>query len=233
MSAVKTNALLRALSRASREQILSLSKEVPLPVRTELQPPEEPPRYIHFLTSGVASVVVTLAEGGSAETALIGREGMTSGYALLGRSNSPTECFMQVAGSGYRMEFDQARELFRQSEEIRTRILQCVQQQALVTSQVAACNKLHDAEARLARWLLMVSDRTGEDSFQLTQEFIAQMLGTRRTTVALVAGTLQRSGFIEYTRGKVTIRSREHLMTAACECYEVTRRLMTEMYTDA
>jgi CRP-like cAMP-binding protein len=157
---------------------------------------------------------------------------MAGGYALLGRSNSPIECFMQVAGSGYRMDFDQAREVFRQSEEIRTRILQCVQQQALVTSQVAACNKLHDAEARLARWLLMVSDRTGEESFQLTQEFIAQMLGTRRTTVALVAGTLQRSGFIEYTRGKVTIRSREHLMTAACECYEVTRRLMTGMYAD-
>ncbi len=224
--------MLQALTPECREQILSLSKEVPLPVRTELQAPEEPPRYIYFLTSGIASVVVSLSEGGSAETALIGREGLTSGYALLGKSNSPTECFMQVAGSGYRMEFEQVRDLFRQSEEIRTRILECVQQQALVTGQVAACNKLHDAEARLARWLLMVSDRTGADSFQLTQEFIAQMLGTRRTTVALVAGVLQRSGFIEYSRGKVTIRSREHLATAACECYDVTRRLMTEMYSD-
>ncbi len=232
MSALNTNALLRALSPASREQILSHTKEVPLPIRTELQAAQEPPRYIYFLTSGIASVVVALSEGGSAETALIGREGLTSGYALLGKSNSPTECFIQVAGSGYRIEFERARELFLQSEEIRTRILECVQQQALATGQVAACNKLHDAEARLARWLLMVSDRTGEDSFKLTQEFIAQMLGTRRTTVALVAGALQRSGFIEYSRGKVTIRSREHLATAACECYEVTRRLMTEMYTD-
>ncbi len=233
MSAVHKNALLNALSAASREKILSLSKEVPLPVRTELQAPEEPPRHLYFLTSGIASVVVALSEGGSAETALIGREGVTSGYALLGKSNSPTECFMQVGGGGYRLEFEHARELFRQSEEIRTRILECVQQQALVTGQVAACNKLHDAEARLARWLLMVSDRTGDESFQLTQEFIAQMLGTRRSTVALVAGALQRSGFIEYTRGKVTIRSREHLATAACECYGVTKRLLTEMYDDA
>jgi CRP-like cAMP-binding protein len=230
MPASRTNALLEALSPESRDQILSLAKEVPMPVRTGIQALEEPPRHIYFLTSGVASVVVGLVEGGSAETALIGREGLTGGYALMGRSNSPTECFMQVAGGGYRVELEHVRDLFRRSEEIRTRILQCVQQQALVTSQIAACNKLHDAEARLARWLLMVGDRTGEDSFQLTQEFIAQMLGTRRTTVALVAGTLQRSGFIEYTRGKVTIRSREHLATAACECYEVTRRLMTEMY---
>ena len=137
---------------------------------------------------------------------------------------------MQVAGSGWQIPLPALRELFLHSEEIRSRILQCIQQQALTTTQVAACNTAHEAESRLARWLLMVQDRTQEDTFQLTQDFLAQMLGARRTTVALAAGTLQHSGFIEYSRGRVTILSRENLKTAACDCYEVTYRLLQHLY---
>ncbi len=214
----------------SRSQILALSKEIPLPVRTSLQAPEEQPLYAYFPTAGIASVVVTLAEGGTAETALIGLEGVTSALSLLGSSIPSTECFMQVAGSAYRIPFGALRTLFLQSEDIRTRILECVQQQSMTTHQIAVCNKLHDAEARLARWLLMVYDRTQETSFQLTQEFLSEMLGTRRTTVALVAGTLQRAGFIEYRRGRVFIRSVEDLETAACDCYAVTKRLLRDLY---
>ena len=85
-------------------------------------------------------------------------------------------------------------------------------------------------EERLARWLLMVQDRTQEDTYQLTQEFLSEMLGKRRTTVALAAGALQRSGFIEYSRGKVKILSRQNLETAACDCYPVTKRLLQGLY---
>ena len=96
--------------------------------------------------------------------------------------------------------------------------------------QLAACNKLHETEARLARWLLMVQDRVEEDVFELTQEFLGEMLGSRRTTVAVAAGALQKSGFIEYKRGKVRIISREELMTAACDCYDFTHRLVRDLF---
>ena len=137
---------------------------------------------------------------------------------------------MQVAGSGYKTPITVLRDLFNTSAEIRTRVLQCVQQQAMTTIQIAGCNAVHEAEPRLARWLLMVQDRTQEDTFCLTQDFIAQMLGARRTTVALAAGTLQRAGLIEYNRGKITVLSREKLRTAACECYEVAERLFLNLY---
>ena len=230
MPASKTNHLLEALSQGSREAILSVSEHMDLPIRASLQSKEEIPKYAYFITSGIASVVVGLAEGGSAETALIGREGLTGAMSLLGSALPSTECFIQVAASAYRLPLKTLKDLFMSSEEIRSRILEFVQQQSMTTSQIAGCNKLHDAEARLARWLLMVQDRTQADTFSLTQEFLSEMLGTRRTTVALVAGTLQRGGFIEYTRGKVTIHSRQNLQTVACDCYPVTLRLLNDLY---
>lgn len=229
MSAPK-NLLLDALPASARNDILSQSKEVDLAIRASLQAQEEEPRFAYFLTTGVASVVVGHFEGASSETAMIGHEGVIGGLSLLGSSRPTAECFMQVAGAGYQIPLSALRDLFEGSAEIRNRILQCVQQQAMTTIQVAACNVAHEAEPRLARWLLMIQDRTQEDSFQLTQDFLAQMLGARRTTVALAAGVLQRSGLIGYSRGKVTILSREALMTAACDCYEVTLRLLQDLY---
>lgn len=230
MAAPKTNLLLDSLSAEDRNAIVSQSKEITLPQRASLQAQEERPRYGYFLTSGIASIVVTHVEGSSTETSLLGREGVSSHLALLGNSVSPAECFMQVPGTGYQIPIDALQKLFLQSEGIRTRILHCVQQQSMTTLQIAACNAVHEAEPRLARWLLMIQDRTQENTFQLTQEFIAQMLGARRTTVALAAGTLQRSGFIEYSRGRVNILSRENLETAACDCYQVTQRLLQNLY---
>ena len=230
MSVVASNLLLDALSPVWRDAILAQSKEVHLAQKASLQVQDETPRYIYFITSGIASVVVGHLEGAASETSLIGREGITGALSLLGSSVPPAACFMQVDGSAYRTPLSVLRDLFTQSPEVRTRILECVQQQAMTTIQVAACNATHEAEARLARWLLMVQDRTQENIFQLTQEFIAQMLGARRTTVAVAAGTLQRSGFIEYNRGKVNILSRQDLQTAACDCYAVTQRLLLNLY---
>ncbi len=231
MDSPPSNLLLEALTPDCRAHVLARATHVQLELRTSLQEPDELPSHAYFMTSGIASVVIETADGGTAETAIIGREGMTSGLSLLGSLPPPTHCFIQVSGYGYRIAFDSLRELFRQSEEIRTRILECVQQQGLTTSQLAACNRLHDAESRLARWLLMLQDRTTTgDVMQLTQEFLAQMLGTRRTTVALVAATLQRGGLIEYSRGRVKILSRPALESVACDCYAVTRRLLQNLY---
>ncbi len=230
MPVPQTNSLLDALSPANRDHILSLAKHVTLPVRENLIEPEMPLQFAYFMTSGVASVVIELAVGGTAEVALIGREGLVGGLDLLGPAQTPSRCFIQVPATAYRMPFSELRRFFFQCEEIRMRILEMVQQQAMAMSQLAACNKLHEAEPRLARWLLMVQDRVEDDTLNLTQEFLAQMLGTQRTTVALVAGALQRSGMIEYKRGRVKILCREDLESAACECYGIAHRLLKNLY---
>lgn len=230
MPAPRTNLLLDALSVDSRDAILAEAKEISFPIRQSLQAQEAATRHVYFMTSGIASVVVTLLEGETGETAIIGREGMVGAIALLGPTLPPSQTFSQIAGTAFRLPFAAMQQLFDRSDDIRSRVLQCAQQQAWTTTQIAACNNAHEAEPRLARWLLMVQDRTGEDTFQLTQEFLSQMLGARRTTVALAAGALQRSGYIEYARGKITIRSRENLEHVACDCYPVTKRLLQGLY---
>ena len=232
MPASPTNLLLDILSPASCNRILALATQVTLPIRTSLIKPDQQLSHAYFVTSGIASVVIELAEGGTAEVALIGNEGLVGGLDLLGPARTPSHCFIQVAATAYRVPYAGLRTLFLESEEIRMRILEAVQQQSMAMSQLAACNKLHEAEPRLARWLLMVQDRVQEETLVLTQEFLAQMLGTQRTTVVMVAGALQRSGIIEYKRGKVKILSREDLESAACECYGVAHHLLKNLYRD-
>ena len=118
-------------------------------------------------------------------------------------------------------------------KEIRDRTLEFVQEQAVSLSQLAGCNRLHESEERLSRWLLMAQDRTGTDVLDFTQEFLGMMLGSRRTTVTLIAGVLQRSGLIEYRRGRVTILDREGLEATACDCYKITKELYRGLYTRA
>ncbi|MGB0122764.1 MAG: Crp/Fnr family transcriptional regulator [Silvibacterium sp.] len=224
------NLLLKALSPESRNRLLSNATMVTLPLKAVLYEPEEQPRYGYFLTSGVASVVASVEEGGTAEVGMIGLEGIAGGVQLLGPAPVPTQCFMQAAGAAVRIPFIELRKAYRESDEIQERILEYVQTQALGASQISGCHRLHDAEARLARWLLMVRDRIQSDSLGLTQEFLAQMLGSRRTTVTLVAGTLQKGGLIEYTRGRVHIVNAENLEKAACSCYPILRDLARNLY---
>lgn len=139
---------------------------------------------------------------------------------------------MQVAGGGLRVAVADLRRLFLDSEEFRSRILEALQLQMLMVDQIAGCNKLHQASERLARWLLTAADRVNSETVCLTQEAISQMLGTRRTTVALVAGTLQRSGMIGYRRGLVKIVDRPALTEAACDCYGITRKLVDGLYSE-
>lgn len=231
MTAPETNRLLEALTRASRERLLRAAKQVHLPLRATLFEVGEPPEYAYFLTSGIASIVVELAGGGTAEVAMTGREGLVGDLQLLGPAASPTRCFIQMEANAYRLPFSQLRRLFLDSEEIRERILQTVQQHSMTMSQLTACNKLHATEQRLARWLLMVRDRVQQETLLITQEFLAQMLGTQRTTVVAAARSFQRKGMIAYSRGRVTILSVPQLEQAACDCYKITRQLLLELYS--
>jgi len=224
------NLLLDSLTDATKDSVMALTKRIDLPLHTMLHEQSEMPTYAYFLCAGVASVVVSMPEGGSAEVGLIGREGVIGALHIIGPTPTPAQCFLQMEGWGLRMRLDDLRRLFHENEELRRRMLEFVQQQSVTLGQIAACNKLHEAEARLARWLLMSRDRATADTMTMTQEFLADMLGTRRTTVTLVAGSLARQGMIDYKRGKVTVLDRAALERTACDCYRVTKEALVKLY---
>jgi CRP-like cAMP-binding protein len=224
----RSNRILEAMSPECRQRVLALARNVELPQRTSLYTADRRVAHVHFLTSGIASEVVTVPDGGTAEIGLLGPESVAGTGSLLGSHLPVSACVMQVGGSALRVSQPEMRRLFLEHEEIRNLLLENAQQQMLSLSQIAACNKLHQAAARLARWLLTAADLLGSNMVALTQESLSQMLGTRRTTIALVAGSLQRSGMIQYRRGMVHIIDRGALERTACDCYQVTRRLSTE-----
>ena len=223
-----SNALLESLPPSERAAISAALEPVPLPSGALLFEAEERPRYVHFLTSGMASIVTPLNDGGSVEVGVVAREGIPEAMHLLGPGRSQTRCFIQVPGSGFRMSFKDFERHFFKDQTMRL-IMRYAQYQGNLLSQIAACNRLHEVEERLARWLLMVEDRIGSPELNLTQEFLGSMLGTRRSTVTITAGTLQRSGMISYHRGKVCIVDRGGLEHTTCECYAVTKRLLDEL----
>jgi CRP-like cAMP-binding protein len=166
-----------------------------------------------------------MSKGNGVEVGLVGREGVVGSIYLIGSQLGLNVCILQVAGSGYRIPLRDAMDAFAQHPVFRRRVLEYIQYETLLLSQLSACNRIHEVEERLARWLLMLQDRTQGDEILITQEFLAEMLGSRRTTVTLAAGALQRIGLIEYQRGRVHILDRERLESAACECYPVIQKL--------
>jgi CRP-like cAMP-binding protein len=227
-----SNLLFESLPPAEKAALSVNLESVALPVKTVLFEAEQTPRYIHFITSGVASVVTNMAGGEVVEVGLLGREGLPGSIYLLGAQLGSTRCFMQVGGSGMRIEFRKFEQAFMENPELHRRVLQHVQYESFTLSQLSACNGVHEMEERLSRWLLMAEDRLGQPDLPLTQEFLGEMLGARRSTVTVVAGTLQRSGLIEYHRGRVKILDREGLEDVACECYPTTRKLFQNLYKD-
>jgi CRP-like cAMP-binding protein len=226
----KPNRLLASLSASAHDLLVNSLVSVDLPLKKSLYKPEKTPAYVYFLTSGMASIVSSTGDGGSAEVGVIGFEGMVGGLHMLGPARVPTDSFMQLEGAGLRAPFENVKRAFRDSEEFRDRVLEFYQEQSVVVAQLAACNRLHNAEERLARWLLMAADCTESNPLFFTQEFLAMMLGSRRTTVTLVAGALQKADLITYARGAVTIVNREQLESAACDCYGIIKKLRESLY---
>ncbi|MFC6645594.1 Crp/Fnr family transcriptional regulator [Granulicella cerasi] len=228
-----SNVLLDSMPEVERKKLLRHLKPMTLSVKTSLYEPDEQPKYIHFLTSGIASIVVTMEDGSTTEVGTVGREGAPQGTHLLGPVPVATRCFMQVAGTGLRMDYRAFEQMFQEDEAIRRPLLAYAQYQTVLLGLVAGCNRLHPVEARLARWLVMVQDRTGDTVLKLTQEFLGQMMGSQRTTVSAVAGELQQRGLIEYVRGQVRVVNRTGLEKAACECYSSTRKILSALYASA
>ena len=226
-----SNLFLSGISPKRRDALVSQCKPVDLPLHTVLYEAGVVPLHAYFPTSGLASVVTPMSNGETAEVGFIGHEGIVGSLQLLGRTSLPTRCMMQLTGNGLRIPFVVMQELFESSEEIRNRVLEFVQEQAAVLAQIAGCNRLHSAEERLIRWLLMAQDQTQSDVLRFTQKYLAAMIGTQRTTVSVLAGSLQQRGLITYTRGKIQIIDRDRLAAITCDCYPVTKRLYANLYS--
>ncbi|HET9218142.1 MAG TPA: Crp/Fnr family transcriptional regulator [Terriglobia bacterium] len=201
-------------------RLVAHGENVQLPVGTVLYEPNQPIRNVYFMLDGIASIVTVMKDGDSIEVLIIGREGMVGLAALESASQTvPNLAFMQIAGHGIKFAAAIIRDEFKLGGSLQLQLLRYFQFGFVQMSQNAACNRLHGLEERMGRWLLMVQDRLNSSSFQITHEFLAQMLGTRRSSVTLAAGVLQRAGLIRYHRGEMQILDREELQNAACECY--------------
>jgi CRP-like cAMP-binding protein len=179
--------------------------------------------HVYFPTNCVLSML-TDVDGEAVEVATVGNEGMAGLPVFLGTGTIPSRCFAQVPGDALRMRAAALREEVKGGGALHDVLLKYTHYLLAQATQSAACNRLHSAEERLCRWLLMTQDRVGSDWFPLTQDFMAQMLGVRRATVSLTASALQHAGLIKYSRGKVTVLDREGLEGASCGCYGIVRK---------
>jgi CRP-like cAMP-binding protein len=214
------NEILLALPRKERDEILSKVEFVPLPARTILTEMSNPIEFGYFLNSGVASIIHVMSDGKSVEVGLTGKEGFVGLPLIVGYRTSPTLAVIQIAADGYKIPAQDLKNALGNCPKLKEGLQRYSQELSIQAIQIAACNRVHEVDERLARWLLMSQDRVGETTFPLTQEFISHMLGTRRASVTVAAGILQKAGLITYTRGQVTIENRGGLEEAACECYE-------------
>ena len=221
---IPKNRLLAELPPEDFERLIEHLEPVTLPKKRVIYEVGAPLEHIYFIEEGVASVLTMMEDGASSEVGMVGPEGLIGVSALLGGQTSAQHVVMQLPGAAHHISAARCKALFDESPTIRAVLLRFIEDLLNLSSQTAACNRLHSVEQRTARWLLMASDRLGSHILPLTQEFLAAMLGVRRSGVSEAAGELQRSGLIRYRRGLITIVDREGLEKTACECYDLDRR---------
>jgi CRP-like cAMP-binding protein len=218
------NRLLDSLPRADLERLRPHLEAVSVDIKHVIYEPNGPITHVYFPTSCIISLVTYLEDGSSVEMATIGLEGMVGLPIFLGSETMPSRAFGQVPGDALRITVAAfTAEIGRNGPLVRVlnRYTQALFNQV---AQTTACNRVHLVEQRCARWLLQTHDRVGSDQFFLTQEFLAQMLGVRRSGVSAAAGLLQKAGLIRYARGRITVLDRSGLESASCECYRVIKR---------
>jgi len=219
------NRLLRALSPATVQRVLLSLQPLALRLKDTLITRDEPITAVYFPLDAVVSVVSTLTDGTMLEVGTIGNEGLVGLPRFLQACSMPFTAFVQVPGAALKMEA----EVFAQAvgevgSDFYGVVARATQAWCTQLGQHAVCNRLHRVVERCARWLLQTQDRVGRADFPLTQEFLAVMLGVRRTSVTEVAGQLQQQGLIRYQRGIIHVLDRLGLEAASCECYGLIAR---------
>jgi CRP-like cAMP-binding protein len=194
---------------------------IELPQHKVLQEPGEKIDFTYFLNDGMASIVALSRDGRSVEVGIVGVEGMLGMPLTIGLRQDTFRAIMQMSGTGVRVRSDVFEDVLLNSPTLRSELSRFALMHGMQVAQLAACNRLHEIEQRLSRWLLMCQDRVDSPLLPLTHEFLAQMLGTGRPSVSLAAGALENAGLIENLRGSVKILNRKNLEAATCECYGV------------
>jgi len=219
----RQNHLLEALPLVDYDRIAAHLELIPLQLGDVLYEPGVKMRYVYFPTTAIVSLLYVMADGASAEIAIVGNEGILGVSLFMGGESTPSRAVVQSAGHGFRL---QARLLQQEFERFGpTMHLLLRYTQALITqmAQTAVCNRHHSVDQQLCRWLLLSLDRLSSNDLVMTQELIANMLGVRREGVTEAAGKLQQAGLIRYARGKITVRNRVGLEARCCECYQVVK----------
>ncbi|MBK6004966.1 Crp/Fnr family transcriptional regulator [Ramlibacter ginsenosidimutans] len=220
----RANRLLACLEPATRAAVAPRLEHVPLVLRQNLYEEDGPMTDVWFPAAGVLSMLAaTSAAQTRIEVATIGPDGMLGVPLLLGGRRSPGVVFAQVEGHGWRMGADDFLDAVRNYADFAGVMQRYACALLVQVSQGTACNRAHDVAQRCARWLLQTHDRVAGDTLELTQEFLAEMLGERRATVNQAATALQQRGLIRYSRGRITVTDRPGLEAAACGCYRFIR----------
>lgn len=218
------NSVLAALPQAEYDRLSPHLRPVNLAQGTILYNVGDPIPTLYFHESGMTSLVVTSDEGTDVEVGIIGREGVVGGGPALTDTGSPCAVVIQITGKGYAMPVDVMKSEFGRGGVFQQLMLRHMQALSVMMGQCGLCNRLHSIEERLSRWLLMAADQIGCNRLELTQEFIANMLGTRRSGVTVAAGMLRGAGLIQYARGSIEIIDRKGLESSACECYQAVQQ---------
>ena len=222
------NRLLASLPEAEYHELLPHLEPLELPHGKVLYEIGDEIDQHYFPSQAMVSLVTQMKDGKIVEVGLVGNDGVTGISALMGRTNSFERALVQIPDGGFRVKRAWLQERFEKGGALQRLLLGYMNDLMRQVSQTAACNASHIVEERLARWLLMCSDRINSLELNLTQEFISEMLGTRRGTVNVAAITLQSAGLIRYVRGHITILDRPGLEGFACECYDMLRKATTQ-----
>lgn len=227
MSALHTprqNHLLAALPAADFERLQSGLRLVPLPLGEALYESGSELRHVYFPTTAIVSLLYLMADGASAEIAVVGNEGIIGISLFMGGETTPSRAVVQSAGHAYRLAGNVLKEEFNQGGAMQHLLLRYTQALLTQMAQTAVCNRHHSVNQQLCRWLLLSLDRLRSNELRMTQELIANMLGVRREGVTEAAGKLQKLGVIRYARGKITVLNRPKLEEQCCECYAVVKK---------
>lgn len=222
------NEILLRLPPSERELLFPKLELVRMNTHHVLHEPGDSLRSAWFCNSGLISILSVFPDGKCVEVGLAGKEGFIGIPLLVGFRTANTRAIAQIAGASFRLDAGSFLEILKQAPTMRLLLNQFSQIMAMQVTQIAACNRLHEVNERLARWLLMSADRLGSNAVPLTQEFLAQMLGTRRSSVTVAAGMLEKAGLITHSRGEVVIIDRPKLEEAACDCYLLMTRQVKE-----
>jgi CRP-like cAMP-binding protein len=227
------NEILLGLSKADAQALFPKLEFIRLKVHHLLHEPGDAMKSVYFCNSGMISILSVFPDGKSVEVGLVGKEGVVGLPLLVGFRTAPTRAISQIDATAFRVDGEALIALVSKSPQLERRLNQYSLIFAMEITHIAACNRLHDVEERLARWLMMCSDRVNSNQLPLTQELLAQMLGTRRSSVTVAAGMLQKAGIITYNRGDVKIVDPRKLASAACECYGLMLRQSDRWQNDS